>query len=188
MRERRYLTPDQVLEIRALPRPAARGRGGSRAPNGLIALAEKYGVSRTAISNAITGKRWKKVEPRGPVTPLPGEEWRPVPGWEDRYEVSSQGRVISARQRRLMKPLANGNGYPVVSFHRDGRKTSQLVHRLVAAAFLPPDPMRPQVNHKDFDRTNAHVSNLEWCTGTENLSHAAAAGRLSLRAQPRATP
>lgn len=111
------------------------------------------------------------------------EEWRPVVGWEGLYEVSNIGRVrrlsrVTTRKDgtlqtwpdRIMSLPLNSWGYPSVGLTRDGRKSTALVHRLVAFAFIGPGG--PEVNHKDGDKTNARVSNLEWVTSKQNKEHA----------------
>lgn len=174
--DRRYLTEADVLAIRALPKPAGRGTRADPAENSLAALAAFYGVSKTAISEARSGRKWASAGPGALPVEMPGEEWRPVLGWEGRYDVSSLGRVRSVRQRRLMTPNANAGGYLVVSLHRGGKKTNRLVHRLVADAFLPADLARPRVNHIDGGKLNNAAVNLEWCTDLENTQHAIATG------------
>jgi len=58
-----------------------------------------------------------------------------------------------------------------VSFRIDGKEVSKLVHRLVAQTFLPNPKSLPQVNHKDCDRANNNVDNLEWCTREDNIAY-----------------
>lgn len=116
---------------------------------------------------------------------LPGEEWRDVVG-NSRYAVSSQGRVLAYsapykcgdricyRKPQLIKPrLGNTNpGYLSVVLS-DGRthRTSVVVHRLVATAFIPNPDNLPYVNHKDEDSTNNRAENLEWCTQQYNCNY-----------------
>lgn len=110
--------------------------------------------------------------------------WRPVVGFEDRYEVSNDGRVRSidtyvncrGGKTRLskgrMKPLyRNNRGYVIVSLCRDNKATYSLVHRLVAEAFISNPHNKPQVNHIDGDVRNNHAGNLEWVTDNENKVH-----------------
>lgn len=68
------------------------------------------------------------------------------------------------------------NGYPGLILYRSGKRATRQVHKLVAMAFLPPRPGVTRVNHLDGDRTNNHVSNLEWATAKENTRHAWASG------------
>lgn len=110
--------------------------------------------------------------------------WKPVVGFEDRYEVSNDGRVRSldiyvncrGGKPRLskgrIKPLyRNNRGYVVVNLCRDNKAAYSLVHRLVAEAFVPNPYNKPQVNHIDGDNTNNCVDNLEWVTDNENKAH-----------------
>lgn len=107
------------------------------------------------------------------------EVWRPVSGYENRYEVSNEGRVKSlpSRQRgRVLKPGKQSKGYLVVVLY-DGSSPKQpksfTVHALVAAAFLDPPPTPDhQVNHIDGDKDNNRATNLEWVTCQENIQHA----------------
>ena len=107
-----------------------------------------------------------------------GEEWKPVVGYEGLYEVSSLGRVKSLPRNTthggIMKPYINGrNGYAYIRLTKDGKPTQRRVHKLVMMAFDP----RPTgnyydknftINHIDGDKTNNNLSNLEWCTQSEN--------------------
>ena len=119
--------------------------------------------------------------------------WRTIEQ-EPNYEVSNTGLVRIKKTGTLKAQPLNHNGYPKIMI--DGRCSPNhttkpnhwrvyLVHRLVAQAFLPPPlPGQMEINHKDAVKTNNHVSNLEWCTGTENLAHARALGLLSRSRKP----
>jgi hypothetical protein len=91
-----------------------------------------------------------------------------------RYYVSRCGQVLSTFGRPLiMKTGTQTRGYQQVGFYVPGSRARRyLVHRLVAVRFLPRIPGKDQVNHKDFDKCNNHVSNLEWVTNAENYQHA----------------
>lgn len=122
------------------------------------------------------------------------EEWKPVVGWEDLYEVSSHGgirslerRIISStgadyiRPGRTLKPnLRSNTGYPLTVLHRGGRGVTKTVHRLVAEAFLPNPDNLPVVRHLDDDRSNNRVSNLAWGTAWDNSQDAVRNGRTTL--------
>lgn len=108
------------------------------------------------------------------------EEWRAVPGYEGLYEVSDQGRVRSIdrydsigrlRKKRYIKLLLHSSGYFSVGLSKKGKVTIYLVHRLVAQVFIPNPLGLPQVNHKDEDKLNNNVDNLEWCTAKYNNNY-----------------
>src|SRR5689334_4822743 len=101
--------------------------------------------------------------------------WRPVVGYEGLYEVSDTGSVRS--MRGVLKTTKGKLGYIRADLTRNGKTTHTSVHRLVASAFLPHDPIRDCVNHIDSDRSNNHVANLEWCTRKENTQHSLAKSR-----------
>ena len=104
-------------------------------------------------------------------------EWRPVVGYPN-YLVSSEGFVMSRGWLTVLKPSLSNTGYFVVSLKQDGVRKTVNIHRLVAQAFLEPDDTRPNVDHIDRDKLNNAVSNLRWCTQSENC----------LNRQPRSGP
>ena len=108
------------------------------------------------------------------------EEWRTIKGYEGLYEVSSYGMVRSLdrydknnhfRKGCILKQNNDGRGYMSVQLCLDGKIKKYLVHRLVAQAFTPNPGGLPQVNHKDEDKSNNSVENLEWCDVTYNLNY-----------------
>lgn len=96
-----------------------------------------------------------------------------IEGYEDKYLISKKGKVFSLISNRFLKGTVNRYGYLVVVLCKGKRKEQKqfFIHRLVAQAFLEKDLTRPHVNHKDGNKQNAHVSNLEWCTPSENELH-----------------
>lgn len=100
---------------------------------------------------------------------IPGE-WRNIPSCDERYYVSSDGRVLGANG--LLKPVRGKDGYLRCNIAQDGKFRLWLVHRLVAEAFIPNPDSKAEVNHIDGDKTNNNVSNLEWVTREENIRHA----------------
>ena len=102
------------------------------------------------------------------------EEWRPVKGYEGLYEVSNMGRVKSlhASQSIIMKQATKNDGYVQVNLSKDGVPSKKYVHRLVATAFVRNPNNYEFVNHKDGNKKNNTVDNLEWCTSSYNMRHA----------------
>lgn len=104
------------------------------------------------------------------------EEWKPVKDYEGLYEVSNLGRVRSLNWCRtgttkVLVPGCHSAGYKQIQLHKDGNMRTRCVHRLVAEAFIPNPAKLPQVNHKDLNKANNSVENLEWCTAKENSAH-----------------
>ena len=99
------------------------------------------------------------------------EEWRVVPGYEGLYEVSNIGNVRNVRRNKLLRLQKTNNGYIRVVLSKNGIKTGFQVHRLIAQAFLPNPDNLPQINHKDEDKTNNNVTNLEWCDAKYNNNY-----------------
>lgn len=93
------------------------------------------------------------------------------------YEVSNEGRVRNAKTGRILKTNLNERGYERVSLYdKDKRIRTRPIHRLVADTFYDGDHTALDVNHIDGDKTNNHISNLEFCTRKENINHAFSTG------------
>ena len=114
------------------------------------------------------------------------EIWKDVVGYEGMYEISSFGRVRSV-ERKVARPDGNGDlkiyqrelllqptpkGYLRVQISRDGYRKNCMVHRLAATAFIPNPENKAEVNHRDGNKKNNNISNLEWATASENQTHA----------------
>jgi hypothetical protein len=101
-------------------------------------------------------------------------EWKPVPGFES-YSVSNTGFIKSHKYGReyQLSSKPNHMGYIMCSMHHDGRACATAIHRLIGKLFLAPpeDPNCIFLNHKDGNKTNNHVDNLEWCTQQRNVQH-----------------
>ena len=115
------------------------------------------------------------------------EVWKPIKGYEGIYEVSSYGRVRSIdhdvmqvcsftgkltcfRYKGKMLTPKESHGYLRVMLWGE-KPVMRLIHRLVAQEFIPNPDNLPQINHKDENKLNNHVDNLEWCTGSYNTSY-----------------
>lgn len=112
----------------------------------------------------------------------PTELFKEIEGYDGRYLIGSKGTVISMEFRNniaskprtmVMNPTDNGNGYQIVFLGNNGKRERHYVHRLVAKAFLPKADGKDVVNHKDWNKRNNAVENLEWCTQKENIKHSA---------------
>lgn len=122
------------------------------------------------------------------------ERWRDVEGYEGLYQVSNKGRVRSldrevtkkGDKHRSYKPFKSKLGgrilkygvgkYRTVFLSKKGKVTTHQVHVLVAKTFIPNPHNLPEVNHKDTNKKNNRVNNLEWCTGFDNIDHAVRSG------------
>lgn len=115
----------------------------------------------------------------------PEEIWADIAGYEGSYQVSNLGKVRSldrvehsdvwkrrARCGKELSAIKKRTGYMSVNLYKDGKMRTYCVHRLVAAAFIDKKPGDTQVNHKNGNKTDNRASNLEWCTGSENVKHA----------------
>lgn len=106
---------------------------------------------------------------------LVGEEWRDIEGYNGKYQISNYGRIKSFYNKtpRILTPfLVRCTGYLACVLRLQGKRGERDIHRLVAKAFIPNPDNKPQVNHIDGCRWNSVVSNLEWCTPSENTKHA----------------
>ena len=112
------------------------------------------------------------------------EIWRPIEGYEGLYEVSNTGRVRSVDRYvktcygsyrlykgKVLSPGKDKNGYLKVVLNCNGKCKTINVHRLTAQAFIPNPDNLPMVNHKDEDKSNNNVDNLEWCTAKYNNTY-----------------
>ena len=100
------------------------------------------------------------------------EVWKQIEGYDGLYAVSNYGRVKSFVTNKLLSPQNNGSGYFKVELWKNKRGRKLYIHRLVATAFLPNPNLKTEINHKDSNPANNHVSNLEWVSSSENTKHA----------------
>lgn len=110
------------------------------------------------------------------------EIWRDIDGYAGKYQVSNLGRVKSLPKRkgrgvgyaigeRILQPSTNSRGYNQVVLCKDGVTKTFAIHKLVATHFIPNLDCLPQVNHKDENKQNNTVDNLEWCTQLYNNTY-----------------
>ena len=110
------------------------------------------------------------------------EIWRDVAGYEGLYKVSNFGNVMSLKHKKpkLLKPYNNGKGYLLVDLRNNNKPRKTIsVHRIVAQAFLPNPNNLPQVNHKDENKKNNRVSNLEFCDAKFNINYGTCIERIA---------
>lgn len=104
------------------------------------------------------------------------EFWKDIPGYEGRYQTSTRGRVkglpcCSRGTETILKPNLKKSGYFNIQLCQNGQAKTWRLHRLIAITFLANPEGKPQVNHKDGNRQNNCVKNLEWVTPSENILH-----------------
>ena len=100
------------------------------------------------------------------------EEWKQVVGFENRYLVSNTGKIYSILAQRILKTCISNKGYELVCLRNiNGKRKQYSVHRIVATAFIPNPNCYPIVNHKDENKTNNIVNNLEWCDYSYNNTY-----------------
>lgn len=113
------------------------------------------------------------------------EIWKDIPSLKGKYQASNLGRIRSIehyiksnfhnckqvkRKGKILKQF-KGNYYSI-SINENGKIKRKFVHRLVASAFIPNPRNKPCINHKDGNKYNNNIENLEWCTIQENTKHA----------------
>ena len=100
---------------------------------------------------------------------------------DTQYFVTESGEVIRNGRKRKLKTTKQG--YKRVTLSINGQPITLLVHRMVGECYLSNPNNLPQIDHKDFNKSNNHISNLEWVTRSENLLRAHKAGRINVRNQ-----
>ena len=108
------------------------------------------------------------------------EIWEKVKDF-DNYIVSNKGNVINTKFGILKKQRNTKMGYKIIDLKENGKKKTEYIHRLVAEAFIPNINNLPQVNHKDENKGNNNVENLEWCTISYNNTYNGRAKKIGLK-------
>ena len=106
-------------------------------------------------------------------------KWKDIVGYENEYQINQFGEIRTLKDSPklkkydVLKPqISKRNGYVYQMLYKNGKEKLLRVHRLVAMAFLPNPNNLPQVNHKDGNKQNNSVDNLEWCEQSDNMKHA----------------
>ena len=112
------------------------------------------------------------------------EIWRDIAGYEGKYQISNLGRVRSlydAKRSRIivLKSMKQKNGYLYVSLWKNNAKRNTLIHRLVAMSFVDNPNDYQEVNHKDENKENNVVENLEWCEHKYNMQYGSVGNKIS---------
>lgn len=102
------------------------------------------------------------------------EIWKEIQGFEGLYAVSNRGRVKNLKTGKVLKYVIDNMGYAFVTLYKANSKPKNIkVHKLVVKTFIPNPDNLPQINHIDENKWNNNVSNLEWCTASQNQRHSA---------------
>ena len=104
------------------------------------------------------------------------EIWRDIPGYEEIYQISDMGRVKSLwfNREKILKTAKDKNGYLLGCLWKDGKQRTKRIHRLVMLAFVGESDLH--VNHKNGDKSDNRLNNLEYCSHAYNMKHAAQNG------------
>ena len=94
-----------------------------------------------------------------------------IKGYEGLYAITPEGEVWSYRGKKFLTPGVNNKGYLIVCLRKDGQNKMYKIHRLVAEAYLPNPENLPQINHRDENKANNCLQNLEWCDAKYNINY-----------------
>ena len=103
---------------------------------------------------------------------MKAEIWKDILGYEGLYRISNLGNVMSVKRKKLIKSDKRKDGYIQVHLVKNKKMHNCLLHRLLAIAFIDNTNNYEFINHKDGNKSNNVITNLEWCTKKENILHA----------------
>lgn len=104
------------------------------------------------------------------------KQWKTIELGVNVYAISNYGDVFNITKNKVQPFFKEGRGYYSFSTQKNKTKKNYKVHRLVALLFIPNPENKPQINHKDGNKTNNYVGNLEWVSASENNYHAIKTG------------
>lgn len=120
------------------------------------------------------------------------EIWKDIIGHEGLYQVSNFSRIKALKkvsnmprggtqtyEEKILSNCINSRGYYIIGLFKNRKRKIKMPHVLSAEAFIPNPENKPFVNHKDLNKLNCNISNLEWCTAKENSKHAYENGALT---------
>lgn len=99
------------------------------------------------------------------------EVWKDVVGYEGLYQVSNFGQVKNTKRQKVLIPQTNTWGYKHILLHKNGTRKTVTIHKLVVDAFITTERAGLQVNHKDENKSNNRLDNLELCTPAYNMNY-----------------
>ena len=99
------------------------------------------------------------------------EIWKDIPNYEGLYKINNYGKIKRLPFNRYIK-THNEKGYIRVALCKNNKVKHLYLHRLIALTFIPNPENKPEVNHKDGNKLNNNINNLEWSTRKENMNHA----------------
>lgn len=142
-----------------------------------------HGISKVCLGkHETTSKKykWEQVSEKLPISKEKMDEiktWLPIPSYPE-HLISKNGEIFYTKTGNLLEALNNDNPdiYMRVAINYEGKKYSAFIHKLVAETYIPNPENKKQVNHKDGNKHNNNVSNLEWVTPKENSQHACNTG------------
>ena len=129
-----------------------------------------------AINIKITELQTQKTKNMQKQSPININNFVKIKGFNN-YYINTDGEIYSMASNKIIKEVISNSGYSLVCLWENGKKKNFLVHRLVALTFLPNIQNLPEVNHKDFNKQNNKLTNLEWCSRQYNLDYSLNAGR-----------
>lgn len=109
------------------------------------------------------------------------EVWKDIQNYEGLYKISNYGNIVSLKHAwgnrdvaRIVSQHITKKGYKRVGLHKDNKSKLYMVHRLVAETFISNPTKEQEINHKNYDRTDNYVNNLEWLSHTQNVRYSKA--------------
>ena len=148
-------------------------RKGKKSFNVLIDEEKLEQLELNLQSKNISKKEWleKLIDKELMFTNNIKEEWKDIKGYENLYQVSNLGRIKNLKTNKTLKALIKKDGYARVNLYKNDEMNSIRIHRIVAETFIENPYNYKVINHKDENKQNNSVENLEWCNIEYNLQY-----------------